>query len=133
VACNITASVALAYRLSTSTFTLLDLNKDLPGLESLLKHKWRLRRLWQITQDPACKTAVNWVVKTIRRMTCRKALERWETKVGNCEVTSHAVWPVAKSTMKRDGPKAPTTVHGPFGITYHLNEKANVIADHHIS
>jgi hypothetical protein len=33
VACNFTASVASAYKLSTSRLTLLDLNKDLPGLE----------------------------------------------------------------------------------------------------
>jgi hypothetical protein len=31
--------------------------------------------------------------------------------------------------MKRDGLKAPTAVHGPLGITYHPNEKANAIAD----
>jgi hypothetical protein len=31
-------------------------------------------------------------------------------------------------TYERDGPKAPTTVHGPLGITCHQNEKANVIA-----
>jgi hypothetical protein len=59
----------------------------------------------------------------------RKALEQWETKVGNCEVTPQALWPVAKLLTKRDGPKAPVTVLGPVGITYHLNEKANAIAD----
>jgi hypothetical protein len=31
--------------------------------------------------------------------------------------------------MQRDEPKAPTAVHGPLGIIYHPNEKANVIAD----
>jgi hypothetical protein len=31
--------------------------------------------------------------------------------------------------MKRDGPKTPAAVHGPLGITYYPNEKANVIAD----
>jgi hypothetical protein len=31
--------------------------------------------------------------------------------------------------MKRDGRKAPTTVHGPLGITYHPNKEAKVIAD----
>jgi hypothetical protein len=31
--------------------------------------------------------------------------------------------------MKRDGPKVPTAIHGPLGVTYHPNEKANVIAD----
>jgi hypothetical protein len=32
--------------------------------------------------------------------------------------------------MKRDGPKASIAVHGTFGITYHPNEKVNVIADY---
>jgi hypothetical protein len=33
-------------------------------------------------------------------------------------------------TYEKDGPKAPTAVHGPLGITYHPNEKAQVIADY---
>jgi hypothetical protein len=33
---NFTASIASVYRLSTSKITFSDLNKDLPGLESLL-------------------------------------------------------------------------------------------------
>jgi hypothetical protein len=63
-------------------------------------------------------------------MTHRKALEWWETKVGNCEVTPQAVWPIAKSLMKRDGPKAPTTVLGPLETTYHPKKKANMIVDY---
>jgi hypothetical protein len=109
--------MASAYRLSTSKITLSDLNTNQPGLASLLKHEWRLRKLWQVTQDPACKTAVNWVTKTIWQMTHRKALERWEINIGNCEVTPQALWSIAKSIMKRDGPKEPTAVHGPLGIT----------------
>jgi hypothetical protein len=31
--------------------------------------------------------------------------------------------------MKRDEPKAPTTVHGPLGIRCHMNEKANINVD----
>jgi hypothetical protein len=31
--------------------------------------------------------------------------------------------------MKRDGPKAPTAIRGPFGLTSHPLEKANTIAD----
>jgi hypothetical protein len=41
---NFTASIALAYRLSANKLTLKDLNKDLRGLESLLKHKQMLRK-----------------------------------------------------------------------------------------
>jgi hypothetical protein len=69
------ASTASAYRLSTCKITVSDLNSDLPGLDRLLKHKQKLRKLWHETRDPACKTAVNWVTKTIRRMTRRKTLE----------------------------------------------------------
>jgi hypothetical protein len=31
--------------------------------------------------------------------------------------------------MKRDVPKAPSAVHGPLGIIYQSNKKANVTAD----
>jgi hypothetical protein len=62
-------------------------------------------------------------------MTRRKAIERWETRIGNCDVTPQAIWPIAKSLMKRDGPKAPTTIHGLLGLKCHPLEKANAIAD----
>jgi hypothetical protein len=48
---DFTASIASACRLSTRKITLLDLSKDLPGLESVLKHKWRLRKL---VNNPGC-------------------------------------------------------------------------------
>jgi hypothetical protein len=127
--CEFTASIASTYRLSTRKITLTELNNDLPSLERQLKHKRELRKLWQVTLDPACKAALYWFATLIRRMTRRKALEWWETKLGNCEVTPQALWPIAKSLMKRDGPKAPTAVHRPFGITYQSNEEDNVIAD----
>jgi hypothetical protein len=62
-------------------------------------------------------------------MTRRKALKRWETKIANTDVTPHAIWPTAKSLKKRDGPKEPTAIHGPSGITFHPLEEANTIAD----
>jgi hypothetical protein len=73
--------------------------------------------------------AVNCVSTAIRRMTQRKALERWETKLGNSEVTPQAAWPIAKSLLRRDGPKTPYAIHGPSGLKFYLIDKANVIAD----
>jgi hypothetical protein len=58
------ASIASAYRLSTSKITSSDLNKDLPGLESLPKHNRRLGKLWKLARDPKCKTTVYWVART---------------------------------------------------------------------
>jgi hypothetical protein len=72
---DFTASIASAYRLLASKVTLSDINNDLPGLDWLLKHKQRLRKLWHETKDPGCKMAANWVMKSIRQMTHKKALE----------------------------------------------------------
>jgi hypothetical protein len=62
-------------------------------------------------------------------MAFKKALERWETKIGNCEVTPQAIWLIAKSLLRKDGPRAPTIIHSPSGLEFHPSEKANAIAD----
>ncbi|PNF26942.1 hypothetical protein B7P43_G14042 [Cryptotermes secundus] len=62
-------------------------------------------------------------------MTRKKALERWETKISNTEVTPQCIWPIAKSLLQRDGPRAPTAIHGSSGLKFYPFEKANKIAD----
>jgi hypothetical protein len=62
-------------------------------------------------------------------MTRKKALERWEAKISSAEVTPQAIWPIAKSLLKRDGPRAPTAIHGATGLKYHPFKKSNAIAD----
>jgi hypothetical protein len=62
-------------------------------------------------------------------MTSKKALERSETKIGNTEVTFQAIWSIAKSLLKRDGPRAPTAIHGHSVLKFHPCEKAIAIAD----
>jgi hypothetical protein len=129
VARDFIASMALAYRLSTRKVRLSTLNNDIPGLDCLLKQKQRLKKLWQETRVPAYKAAVNQVTNSIRRLTRRKALEQWENKIGNCEVRPQAIWLIAKSVTNRDGPTAPTAIHGPSGLKFHLLQKANAISD----
>jgi hypothetical protein len=62
-------------------------------------------------------------------MTGKKALERWETKISNTEVTPQAFSSIAKSLLKRDGGRAPTAIHGSSGLKFHSSEKVNSIAD----
>jgi hypothetical protein len=62
-------------------------------------------------------------------MTRIEALEPWETKLGNTEVTPKAIWHIAKSLLKRDALRAPTAIHGSSGLKLYLSEKANAIAD----
>jgi hypothetical protein len=77
-ALEFTASIASVYRLSTNKVKISELKSDIPGLDKLLKHKKRLRKLWQETRDTLCKKEFNWISKTIRCLTCKRALERWE-------------------------------------------------------
>jgi hypothetical protein len=121
--------IASAYRLSTRILTLSDLINQLSGLDHLLHLKRRLRNWWHETRDPTCKTALNWVTKTIHRMTRRNATERWEAKTIYSEVTPHAIWPLEESVMKSDSPKAPTIIYGPSGLKFRPLEKANAIAN----
>jgi DNA polymerase III delta subunit len=62
-------------------------------------------------------------------MTRKKALGRWETKKRKCEVTPQSIWPIAKSLLRRDGPRAPTAIHGLLGQKFLPLEKTNAIAD----
>jgi hypothetical protein len=62
-------------------------------------------------------------------MVRKRALERWETKLTNCEVTHEAIWPTAKSLSYNSGPKAPPAIHGPLGSIFYPIDKANIIAD----
>jgi hypothetical protein len=62
-------------------------------------------------------------------MTRKKALERRETKLANTEVKPQALWPTAKHLVNRDGPRAPTVIHGLLGTTFQQVYKANATAD----
>jgi hypothetical protein len=48
-------------------------------------------------------------------MVWKKALERWETLLANCEVTPEAIFPIAKSLSKKGRPRASSAIHGLSG------------------
>jgi hypothetical protein len=94
----------------------------------LLKHKRKLRKSWQETRDPTCKTAINWVTRNVRRMAWKGVLERCETKLENCEVTLQAMWRIVEPLSEMAGAKAPSAIHGPLGPIFYPVNKANIIA-----
>jgi hypothetical protein len=49
-------------------------------------------------------------------------------KISSAEVTPQAIWSIAKSLLKRDGPRAPTAIHGASGLKFHPSDKANAVA-----
>jgi hypothetical protein len=61
-------SVASTYRLWAHKLTLSDMINEPSGLDHFLHLKRRLRKLWHETRDPSCKTALNWVTKTIHKI-----------------------------------------------------------------
>jgi hypothetical protein len=56
-------------------------------------------------------------------MTRKRTLERCKIKIDNAEVTLQGIWPIAKSLLKRDGPRAPTVIYGASGHKFHPSEK----------
>jgi hypothetical protein len=64
-------------------------------------------------------------------------LKGGKQNIRNCEVTPHAIWPLAKSLMKRDRTRTPTAIHGPSVLKVFPQDKANAIADclenHHMT
>jgi RNase P protein component len=56
-----------------------------------------MAKIW----NPACKTAVKWVTKSISRKARKRALERWETKRANREVISQVVEPSQRDVDQR--------------------------------
>jgi len=62
-------------------------------------------------------------------MVRQNAIERWETKLSNAEITPHAIWPLVKSLKRGDKPKAPSAIRSPTGLKFLPFEKANVTAD----
>jgi hypothetical protein len=62
-------------------------------------------------------------------MVRKRALERWETKLAHCKVTSQATWPIAKSLSKCGEPKALSVIDGPFSPMFYRIDKTNIIAD----
>jgi hypothetical protein len=100
-------------RLTTRKLALSEINNELPGLNLLLQHRQRPRKLQHETWDPACKMAVNPVTKTIRRMTRKKAFERRDTNISNCQ----AIWPIVKS-LRRGTDQGHQSIHGLLGLKF---------------
>jgi hypothetical protein len=62
-------------------------------------------------------------------MTRKKTLQQWETILENTVLTPQAIWPIAKSLTKKEGPRVPTPIHGILGLKYQPEDKANAIAN----
>jgi hypothetical protein len=92
VARDFAVSIASACRLSTRKTTILDRKYEILYLEHLLEYKRKFGKLWQETRDPACKTAINWVTRNIRRMVRKKHLKEGKQN-----------WQTAKSHLKQYG------------------------------
>jgi hypothetical protein len=93
-----------------------------------LRHKQGLRKLRHETRAPACKTAVNWVTKTVWRLTRRKALERGGNKNTKLLSYTSSYRTDCESRFESGWTRVPTTFHSPLGLNYHPLEKANVTA-----
>jgi hypothetical protein len=63
-------------------------------------------------------------------MAKKRAIERWETKLANCEVTPKTIWPVAKSLTNKNGPKALFATRGPLSTKFYPIDKVKIRAEY---
>jgi hypothetical protein len=56
-------------------------------------------------------------------------MERWDKRMGNCEVTPQAICPFARTLLNRDDPRTPTAIHGYSGLKFLPYYKAKAIVD----
>jgi hypothetical protein len=47
--------------------------------------------------------------------------------MANCQVTTQAIWPIAKSLPKSDRSKAPSAIHGPLVPVFYPANRANTL------
>jgi hypothetical protein len=105
---DFTASTTSEYRLTTSKFTLSDINNDLPGLDLLLK----LQGLESYGLNPGIQSVKRQLTASRNQSdewSRKKALELWE------------------ALHKERWTNAPTATHSPLGLKFQPLEKANAI------
>jgi hypothetical protein len=95
----------------------------------MLKYKNGMRGLWHETGIQDVKRQSTVPRNQQMHDPKKNALEQWETKLANTELTPQAIWPIAKYLTNRDGPRAPTAIHGLLRLKYHPVDKANAITD----
>ena len=106
------------------------LKKDcLPiDIKSLIRSRNKLRIAFRVSLNPNIKREINRLNRLIKSALKEHFNERWEEMVSNLEPDTGSLWRISKS-LKRERRSVSHPLHGPHGLVYGDDEKAEVFAD----
>lgn len=104
------------------------MNSTSPDIDALILQKKQLRRRWQLYRDPADKTKLNQVTRTIQKQLLYMRATKFEDDLDKLTRESNIPWKISRRLTK---PKEYTNfpISSSTGLLYSDDEKAGVIAD----
>jgi thiaminase len=97
------------------------------GIQDEIRLKNRLRRQWQITNDPALKVAVNRLQRSVTRQLNEYRNDQWSATPESLIPEQQSLWKMAKRVMKFSTSSPPLITQGVIA-TLGL-KKAEALAD----
>lgn len=130
----ITANIKSAIRCSTTKLSAATNNPEAEAQElrtqALIGLKRWARNKWQTTRLQQYKTLWNYMKRKIQLRLRRIDAQNWNEKLLQLDEQNREFWLLAKSLAKKDTSKPARPIHGPQGLVYTPEDKAEVFANH---
>jgi len=82
------------------------------GIQDEIRLKTRLRRRWQFTWDPALKTEVNRLQRSVTRRLNEWRNDQWSATLGSLNPEDQSLWKMSKRAMRVPTPSPPLVTPG---------------------
>jgi hypothetical protein len=126
---SITSAISWALEVSTpKSRPRADPRTPIPArIQDEIRLKNRLRRQWQLTRDPALKTEVNPLQRSVTLQLQEWRNDQWSDTLEALHPEDQSLWTMTKSVMRVTTPIPPLVTPG--GIALSDSEKAEALAD----
>jgi hypothetical protein len=97
------------------------------GIQNEIRLKYRLRRRWHVTRDPALKGEVNCLQRSVTRRHNEWRNDQWNATLDSLNPEDQSLWKMTKRVLRV--PTPPPALFTPVGIALSDSEKAEAFAD----
>ena len=97
------------------------------GIQDEIRLKYRLRRWWQVTRNPALKAEFNRQQRSVTRWLNEWRNDQWSAKLESLHPEDQSLWRMTKRVMRVPTPSAPWSPRGVIALSE--SEKAEALAD----
>jgi hypothetical protein len=105
-----------------------DLRLPIPArIQDEIRLKYRLRRQWQISRDPALKAEVIRLQRSVTHELNEWRNEQWGATLQGLDPKDQSLWKMTKRVMRVPTPSPPLVTQG--GLALSDSEKAKTLAD----